>query len=222
MDYFGNNDYRDYLLEHRQKCYELFHYGTPMHSGRYPWGSGENPYHHGASSPFGKKKEPKNKLVEKAKKGKKFSRKEGMKLYESLANEIKLPEELITANDRKDINSREKSDIYYKGIKDVEKQIRDKYGDFTVKEVYKDKGKKKTVEWDMNFVAGLSTDIAVWDERNKRALIKAIGEANNGHSAESHAEIQRLMNELGWDSIEIKYSGDGRTPVDIEPSKKRK
>ena len=22
----------------------LVHYGTPRHSGRYPWGSGENPY----------------------------------------------------------------------------------------------------------------------------------------------------------------------------------
>ena len=22
----------------------LIHYGTPRHSGRYPWGSGENPY----------------------------------------------------------------------------------------------------------------------------------------------------------------------------------
>lgn len=25
---------------------ELKHYGTPRHSGRYPWGSGDNPYHH--------------------------------------------------------------------------------------------------------------------------------------------------------------------------------
>lgn len=25
----------------------LMHYGTPRHSGRYPWGSGENPYQHG-------------------------------------------------------------------------------------------------------------------------------------------------------------------------------
>ncbi len=25
---------------------ELIHYGTPRHSGRYPWGSGENPYQH--------------------------------------------------------------------------------------------------------------------------------------------------------------------------------
>lgn len=25
---------------------ELMHYGTPRHSGRYPWGSGENPYQH--------------------------------------------------------------------------------------------------------------------------------------------------------------------------------
>lgn len=25
---------------------ELWHYGTPRHSGRYPWGSGENPYQH--------------------------------------------------------------------------------------------------------------------------------------------------------------------------------
>lgn len=30
---------------------ELYHYGTPKHSGRYPWGSGNNPYHHGESAP---------------------------------------------------------------------------------------------------------------------------------------------------------------------------
>lgn len=27
---------------------ELMHYGTPRHSGRYPWGSGEDPYQHGS------------------------------------------------------------------------------------------------------------------------------------------------------------------------------
>ena len=27
---------------------ELKHYGTPRHSGRYPWGSGENPYQRNA------------------------------------------------------------------------------------------------------------------------------------------------------------------------------
>ena len=27
---------------------ELLHYGTPRHSGRYPWGSGEDPYQHGS------------------------------------------------------------------------------------------------------------------------------------------------------------------------------
>lgn len=31
----------------------LEHYGIPRKSGRYPWGSGENPYHHGASAPGG-------------------------------------------------------------------------------------------------------------------------------------------------------------------------
>mgnify|MGYP001147538624 CR=1 FL=1 len=31
------------LVEQEQKD-ELTHYGTPRHSGRYPWGSGENPY----------------------------------------------------------------------------------------------------------------------------------------------------------------------------------
>ena len=31
-----------YILEED----ELYHYGTPRHSGRYPWGSGENPYQH--------------------------------------------------------------------------------------------------------------------------------------------------------------------------------
>ena len=28
----------------------ISHYGTPRHSGRYPWGSGENPYQHNAST----------------------------------------------------------------------------------------------------------------------------------------------------------------------------
>ena len=31
---------------------ELIHYGTPRHSGRYPWGSGKNPYQHGSGSQF--------------------------------------------------------------------------------------------------------------------------------------------------------------------------
>lgn len=30
----------------------LYHYGTPRHSGRYPWGSGKNPYQHGSGSSF--------------------------------------------------------------------------------------------------------------------------------------------------------------------------
>ena len=30
-------DYEDEIVKH---------YGTPRHSGRYPWGSGENPYQH--------------------------------------------------------------------------------------------------------------------------------------------------------------------------------
>ena len=34
----------DYILNNRV----LAHYGTPRHSGRYPWGSGENPYQHNA------------------------------------------------------------------------------------------------------------------------------------------------------------------------------
>lgn len=36
---------------------ELAHYGVAKRSGRYPWGSGENPYHHGASSPFARMKD---------------------------------------------------------------------------------------------------------------------------------------------------------------------
>ena len=30
----------------------LIHYGTPRHSGRYPWGSGKNPYQHGSGATF--------------------------------------------------------------------------------------------------------------------------------------------------------------------------
>ena len=32
------------LFDEEQLGNELSHYGTPRHSGRYPWGSGENPY----------------------------------------------------------------------------------------------------------------------------------------------------------------------------------
>lgn len=31
-------------LGEEEHAHELYHYGTPRHSGRYPWGSGENPY----------------------------------------------------------------------------------------------------------------------------------------------------------------------------------
>lgn len=47
----------------------LEHYGVPKKSGRYPWGSGENPYHHGASSPFGRlKKRHQEKAIAKKRK----------------------------------------------------------------------------------------------------------------------------------------------------------
>ena len=40
---------------------ELYHYGTPRHSGRYPWGSGDNPYQHGAASFLGQYNDLKSK-----------------------------------------------------------------------------------------------------------------------------------------------------------------
>lgn len=40
-EYFGELDV-DAILEEES----LMHYGTPRHSGRYPWGSGDNPYQH--------------------------------------------------------------------------------------------------------------------------------------------------------------------------------
>lgn len=52
MEYYGNNDWRDYLR--RQN--ELAHFGIPKRSGRYPWGSGENPYHHGSDAPGRRKR----------------------------------------------------------------------------------------------------------------------------------------------------------------------
>lgn len=47
---------------------ELEHYGIPRKSGRYPWGSGENPYHHGAASPGGRNGGEKFHLTDKQKK----------------------------------------------------------------------------------------------------------------------------------------------------------
>ena len=34
------------IMEEEETSDELEHYGTPRHSGRYPWGSGENPFQH--------------------------------------------------------------------------------------------------------------------------------------------------------------------------------
>ncbi len=34
------------ILNGTARSDELYHYGTPRHSGRYPWGSGDNPYQH--------------------------------------------------------------------------------------------------------------------------------------------------------------------------------
>lgn len=39
-----------YIFEEPENV--LYHYGTPRHSGRYPWGSGENPYQHGSGDKF--------------------------------------------------------------------------------------------------------------------------------------------------------------------------
>ena len=41
QDYFGDIDVDEIIREE-----SLMHYGTPRHSGRYPWGSGDNPYQH--------------------------------------------------------------------------------------------------------------------------------------------------------------------------------
>lgn len=45
---------------------ELYHEGTPKHSGRFPWGSGENPFHH-----TGRKLRKLGKLTEKREQEKK-------------------------------------------------------------------------------------------------------------------------------------------------------
>lgn len=51
---------------------ELYHYGILRRSGRYKWGSGKNPYHHGQDAPKGffrrKKKEDSKKAEEQQKK----------------------------------------------------------------------------------------------------------------------------------------------------------
>lgn len=49
MLYEDNELYFDQIDEEDES---LRHYGTPRHSGRYPWGSGENPYQHSGGKGF--------------------------------------------------------------------------------------------------------------------------------------------------------------------------
>lgn len=50
MNYNDLDDYDKFLLQAYEADLDdddsLQHYGTPRHSGRYPWGSGDNPYQH--------------------------------------------------------------------------------------------------------------------------------------------------------------------------------
>lgn len=49
------SEYEDYrAFEELEEGLYLEHYGTPRHSGRYPWGSGENPYQHESSDWLGR------------------------------------------------------------------------------------------------------------------------------------------------------------------------
>lgn len=44
--YFYTNDAVEFVDVETEQTEELEHYGTPRHSGRYPWGSGKDPYQH--------------------------------------------------------------------------------------------------------------------------------------------------------------------------------
>lgn len=46
MDIYKESDVDNTIITEDDDSDYLAHYGTPRHSGRYPWGSGENPYQH--------------------------------------------------------------------------------------------------------------------------------------------------------------------------------
>ena len=81
---------------------ELYHYGVPRRSGRYKWGSGANPYHHGA----GNSKRAIRKIY---KKEKKTIRKQSDQLLKDNKREY-----------RKDSNANRR-ESYKKGIADIRK-----------------------------------------------------------------------------------------------------
>ena len=50
-----NNEYESFkAFEELEEGLYLEHYGTPRHSGRYPWGSGKNPYQHESADWLGR------------------------------------------------------------------------------------------------------------------------------------------------------------------------
>ena len=88
---------------------ELYHYGVPKRSGRYKWGSGKNPYHHGDSLP----KKIKNKLTGASKKAanvrgpKKPSDEERKKIVASGdAKKVLKYKKYLTTQELKDANNR--------------------------------------------------------------------------------------------------------------------
>lgn len=90
---------------------EMYHYGTPMHSGRYPWGSGENPYHHGQW--FGKFMGKKKRSWQKASRRYKKRQKKMENKPSTVESKIRKPsdkrkEEIINSGDPRLVNKYKK------------------------------------------------------------------------------------------------------------------
>ena len=49
MKHYEKPDLNELVAMINESDEDIKHYGTPRHSGRYPWGSGDNPYQRNAA-----------------------------------------------------------------------------------------------------------------------------------------------------------------------------
>lgn len=90
------NEYESYkAYEELEEGLYLEHYGTPRHSGRYPWGSGENPYQHESADWLGR--------VEKLRSRKNMDDKQIARAMGCTINQLRAWES-VAKNERKNAN----------------------------------------------------------------------------------------------------------------------
>lgn len=148
---------------------EIYHYGVPKKSGRYPWGSGENPFHH-----TGKELRNKGKLTEK---------REQEEVRERRAREIGRRNWEL-AQERDEIANREVNDLIAAFNNATEKDVDGRLMPHTAAE-------RKKLEEDANIIINFYEA----NRKNHAGSLK-LGDAEYDKAVDDYADLRKRLKKM--------------------------